>query len=92
MVRPAIMTSGPRSCLHERQRTSLRVAIVGGGDVALFTALGVRHHVPNGRVHTKVHEEAALDRAVDAGIEIRPNAAKLHHERGIADQLNKISH
>ena len=71
--------------------TPFRIAIVGGGIGGLFTALCLHHHMRNAPIQIDVYEQAAQYREIGAGVGIGPNAAKLFHEIGIGDQLNKKS-
>ena len=71
--------------------TPFRIAIVGGGIGGLFTALCIHHHVRNYPIQIDVYEQAAKYREIGAGVGLGPNAAKLLHEIGIGERLNKIA-
>jgi salicylate hydroxylase len=71
--------------------TPFRVAIVGGGIGGLSTALCLHHHIRNSPIQIDVVEQASQYREIAVGIGLGPNAAKLFHEIGIGEQLNKIS-
>ena len=68
-----------------------RIAIVGGGIGGLFTAICLNYFVKTRPLQIDIYEQAAQYKEIGAGVGLGPNAARLFHEVGIGNDINKIA-
>jgi salicylate hydroxylase len=66
--------------------TDISIAIVGGGLGGLTAALSLLH----AGFDVQVYERATVLREVGAGIQVSPNASRILHRLGLADELAKM--